>query len=110
MDCSPAIAVDCGDFILNGTNVKPSSTTVGSVIELQCATEGFVPSSNVVCGEDGRWIPDPSKVVCRRVTSTTTTTTKTTTTTGIVCFVLIVHMQNTAVLSLVYAYIFGDRE
>ena len=47
------------------TVLEPHNTTVSSVIVYQCQQAGFmplVPSS--VCGEDGTWSPDPSKVTC----------------------------------------------
>ena len=45
-----------------------NTTTVSSLIVYQCQQEGFVPSvSSSVCGEDGRWSPDPSQVVCAAV-------------------------------------------
>ena len=49
-----------------GVTVKPyNATTVSSVIVYQCQQSGFTPSSpSSVCGEDGRWGPDPSQVVC----------------------------------------------
>ena len=51
------------------TVVQPHNTTVSSVIVYQCRQSGFTPSPpSSVCGEDERWSPDPSQVVC--VTST----------------------------------------
>ena len=51
------------------TVVQPHNTTVSSVIIYQCQQSGFTPSvPSSVCGEDERWSPDPSQVVC--VTST----------------------------------------
>ena len=45
-----------------------NTTTVSSVIVYQCQQEGFAPSvSSSVCGEDGRWSPDPTQVVCAAV-------------------------------------------
>ena len=47
------------------TVVQPHTTTVSSVIVYQCQQPGFTPSPpSSVCGEDGRWSPDPSQVVC----------------------------------------------
>ena len=51
------------------TVVQPHNNTVSSVIVFQCRQSGFTPSPpSSVCGEDERWSPDPSQVVC--VTST----------------------------------------
>ena len=45
--------------------VQPYNTTVSSVIVYQCQLSGFAPSvPTSVCGEDGRWSPDPSQVLC----------------------------------------------
>ena len=53
------------------TVVQSHNTTVSSVIFYQCQQSGFVPSSNSsVCGEDGRWSPDPSQVMCVTVPGT----------------------------------------
>ena len=52
-----------------GVTVKPyNATTVSSVIVYQCQQSGFTPSPpNSVCGEDERWSPDPSQVVCEMI-------------------------------------------
>ena len=58
--------------------VQPYTTTVSSVIVYQCQQSGFAPSRpSSVCGEDGRWSPDPSQVVCMIITATTVTQTMT---------------------------------
>ena len=45
--------------------VQPHNTTVSSVIVYQCQQTGTSPSSpSSVCGEDERWSPDPSQVMC----------------------------------------------
>ena len=49
--------------------VQPHTTTVSSVIVYQCQQSEFAPSlPSSLCGEDGRWSPDPSKVVCVTLT------------------------------------------
>ena len=51
--------------------LEPHTTTVSSVILYQCQQPGLVPSSNSsVCEEDGRWSPDPSRVVCVMIPGT----------------------------------------
>ena len=51
------------------TVVQPHNTTVSSVIVYQCQQSGFTPSvPSSVCGEDERWSPDPSQVVCATLT------------------------------------------
>ena len=71
--CLPAVSdVDCG--VPNNASseviVQYTSTRVSSVIFYHCRQSGFAPSStSAVCKEDGRWSPDPSKVVCRMVTT-----------------------------------------
>ena len=41
------------------------TTTVNSIIIYQCQQSGFTPSvPSSVCGEDERWSPDPTQVVC----------------------------------------------
>ena len=51
--------------LASGVSGEYNATTVSSVIVYQCQQSGFAPSSpNSVCGEDGRWNPDPSQVVC----------------------------------------------
>ena len=65
--CFLVSPIDCGSPTLPSgvTVVQPHTTTVSSVIVYQCQQSGFVPSSpSSVCGEDGRWSPDPSQVVC----------------------------------------------
>ena len=47
------------------TMLEPYSTTVGSVLYYLCQESGFISSqTSSVCGEDGRWDPDPTQVVC----------------------------------------------
>ena len=64
---SLATTIDCGGPTPPSgvTVVQPHTTTVSSVIVYQCQQSGFAPSvPSSVCGEDGRWSPDPSQVVC----------------------------------------------
>ena len=44
---------------------EPFSTTVGSQIAYWCQS-GFLPEGRMtsVCGEDGRWNPDPATLLC----------------------------------------------
>ena len=60
VNCSLASAIVCGATSFgSGVIVEPfSSTTVGSEILYQCQT-GFPPEETLLCGEDGRWNPDP---------------------------------------------------
>ena len=54
------------------TVLQPHTTTVSSVIIYQCQQSGFAPSvPSSVCGEDGRWTPDPTQVVCMMTLTTT---------------------------------------
>ena len=65
--------IDCSTLPLLATGMigDYNTTTVSSVIVYQCQQEGFAPSvSSSVCGEDGRWSPDPSQVVCAAVRGT----------------------------------------
>ena len=68
--------IDCRvPTIAGGVTGEYNTTTVNSVIVYQCEQPGFtlsVPSS--VCGEDERWNPDPSEVMCRMMTSLPTGT------------------------------------
>ena len=60
-------SVSCGTpTFANPVDVEPfSSTTVGSEIAYQCQS-GFLPEGRrtSVCGEDGRWSPDPATLIC----------------------------------------------
>ena len=50
--------------------VQPHRNVVNSEIVYQCEESGFSPSSNSsLCGEDGMWSPDPSRVECRMITA-----------------------------------------
>ena len=72
-----ASTIDCGGPTpASGVTVlEPHTTTVSSVIVYQCQQSGFAPSlPSSVCGEDGRWSPDPSQVVCLEVPTTPTPT------------------------------------
>ena len=47
------------------TMLEPYSTTVGSLLYYRCQESGFISSqTSSVCGEDGRWDPNPTQVVC----------------------------------------------
>ena len=55
--------------------------TIGEgVIAYQCE-EGLVPKESVeaMCGDDGRWSPDPTQHMCSEIETTTNTTTTTAT-------------------------------
>ena len=46
-----------------------NTTSVSSEVFYQCQKAGYVPSEpRSKCGEDVRWTPDPSQVVCRMMT------------------------------------------
>ena len=65
--CSPASPAVCEEPTpASGVIVvQPHNTTVSSVIVYQCQQTGTSPSSpSSVCGEDERWNPDPSQVMC----------------------------------------------
>ena len=71
--CSPASPAVCEEPTPpNGVIVlEPHNTTVSSVIVYQCQQSGFTPSvPSSVCGEDERWSPDPSHVVCEMLPGT----------------------------------------
>ena len=71
--CPPASPVVCeAPTPANGVTVlQPHSNVVNSEIVYQCEELGFSPSSNSsLCGEDGRWSPDPSEVICRMMNTT----------------------------------------
>ena len=75
---SAASTIDCGAPTTprGVTVVQPHNTAVSSVIFYQCQQSGFTPSPpSSVCGEDGRWSPDPTQVACMMVIPTTTVTT-----------------------------------
>ena len=56
------------------------------VIAYQCE-EGLVPEGRVeaMCGDDGRWSPDPTQHMCTTLTTIPPTTTTTTDATGTTC-------------------------
>ena len=57
-----ASAIVCGaPSFVNGMTVEPfCSTTVGSEIFYQCQSEVLPEErTTLLCGEDGRWNPDP---------------------------------------------------
>ena len=60
-------ANDCGDPAPANNVVigSYSSTLAGSSVTFQCA-DGLVPSGveTAVCGNDGRWTPDPANHAC----------------------------------------------
>ena len=60
-------ANDCGDPVpASNVVIEPySSTLAGSNVTYQCM-DGLVPSGEetAVCGNDGRWIPDPANHGC----------------------------------------------
>ena len=60
--------VSCGTPSFAGrVAVEPfCNTTVGSEIAYQCQS-GFLPEARrmSVCGEDGRWTPDPATLICK---------------------------------------------
>ena len=59
--------------------------TIGEgVIVYQCE-EGFMPEGRVeaMCGDNGRWSPDPTQHICRAMTTTTYTDSTSTTSTDI---------------------------
>ena len=60
----------CGAPILaKGLIGRYNTTTVSSEVFYHCQKSGFVPSEpRSKCGEDVRWTPDPSQVVCRMMT------------------------------------------
>ena len=68
--------IDCRDpRLTSGAVGEYNTTTVSSVIVYQCQQPEFTPSVLIsVCGEDGRWSPDPSQVMCRMMTSLPTGT------------------------------------
>ena len=48
--------------------VQSHRNAVNSEIVYRCEESGFTPSSNSsLCGEDGMWSPDPSRVECRMI-------------------------------------------
>ena len=59
-------SVSCGTpSFASRVDVEPfNSTTVGSEIVYQCQS-GFLPEGRMtsVCGEDGRWNPDPATLM-----------------------------------------------
>ena len=72
--CSPVSSIACeGPTLPSGVTVlEPYNTTVGSVIVYQCQQSGFCSSqASSVCGEDGRWSPDPSQVLCTMIPTAT---------------------------------------
>ena len=67
ISCSPGSPIGCGapPTLATGVTGEYNGTAVSSVIIYQCQQSGFAPSApSSVCGEDGRWSPDPSQVVC----------------------------------------------
>ena len=67
ISCSPGSPIGCGapPTLATGVTGEYNGTTVSSVIVYQCQQSGFIPSApSSVCGENGRWSPDPSQVVC----------------------------------------------
>ena len=67
ISCSPGSPDGCGapPTLATGVTGEYNGTTVSSVVIYQCQQSGFIPSAPTsVCGEDGRWSPDPSQVVC----------------------------------------------
>ena len=78
--------------------------TIGEgVIAYQCE-EGLVPKENVeaMCGDDGRWSPDPTQHMCSEIGSTTTTTTTTAT-----CATATTDQQGSIRLYKWYLYMHG---
>ena len=66
-------SVSCGTPSFSGrVDVEPFSTTVGSEIAYQCQS-GLLPEGRItsVCGEDGRWTPDPANLICKGKTNVT---------------------------------------
>ena len=65
--CSSVNPIDCRvPTIVSGVIGEYNTTTVSSVIIYQCQQQEFTPSvRSSVCGEDERWSPDPSQVMCR---------------------------------------------
>ena len=61
-------SVSCGaPYFAGRVEVEPfSSTTVGSEIAYQCQS-GLLPEGRMtsVCGEDGRWNPDTTILICK---------------------------------------------
>ena len=65
--CSPGGPFGCGapPTLATGVTGEYNGTAASSVIFYQCQQSGFAPSvPSSVCGEDRRWSPDPSQVVC----------------------------------------------
>ena len=60
-------SVSCGTPSFAGrVDVEPvTNTTLGSEIAYRCQS-GLLPEGNItsVCGEDGRWNPDPATLLC----------------------------------------------
>ena len=86
--------------------------TIGEgVIVYQCE-EGLVPEGRVeaMCGDDGRWSPDPTQHMCRTIinlnTTATTAATATTSTTGMTCTSLSRYNIILMVLGLTF-FLFG---
>ena len=59
----------CGAPVLaSGVIGRYNTTTVSSEVFYQCQKAEFAPSEpRSKCGEDVKWTPDPSQVVCRMI-------------------------------------------